>query len=155
MKHLYINVDLSSRTDKKISRKINDIELMIWKYVKTDAKKKGIDLCFFYGKSNQCFCLIALRSTQTFADVVSSLGNEIKYFEKERESLNNPLSDAKSDELDSEKTDRIKWKKDVYAMEVSESVLESICFNTESYFQCDKNKVSQYLIQYSFDEMMN
>lgn len=152
MKHLNINVDLSSSTEKKISREINDIELMIWKYVKNDAKKKGIDLCFFYGKSNQCFCLIALRNSQTFEAVVSSLGNEIKHFNHDNEILN------KSDtlyEFDVEKTDIIRWKKDIYAMEVSESVLESICYNTENYFQCDKNKANEYLIQYSFDEMMN
>ena len=98
MPHLSINIHLFCSKEKKTSANdLTGIEQTIWDCIQNKAKKKGIILNFFYGTSNQLFCIITLKTNQTIPKVIDGL-NKIKaeiesnkFISNSQFSLNSPF----------------------------------------------------------------
>lgn len=148
MPHLNVNVDLFNYEENNISSEGKfKIQQAICDDVKNNANKQGINLDFFYGSTKQCFCLIVINNEETVQKVM----NRIKRREISNKSSSSLLS------TNSEINNKIEWVIDVYAMEVTESVLDSVCNNVRNQLKINKMNAfednNHHLIQYHFEEL--
>ena len=158
MAHLNVKVSLVTKSENKISH--NDkiqIEQNIWNEVKVKLNKQGVNLDFYYNASNQCFCLIALKNEETVQKVINSIRKRENNSSKKQEILGKSTSLLGSAFLDEESNNKMEWKRDIYALGVSESVLESVCNYNQNQLVANSLESfemnNQYLIQYLFDKI--
>jgi hypothetical protein len=150
MPHLNVNVDLFNYEENNISSEGKfKIQQAIWDDVKNNANKQGINLDFFYGSTKQCFCLIVINNEETVQKVMNRI--------KRREISNKTSSSLLSTNGDCEINNKIEWVIDVYAMEVTESVLDSVCNNVRNQPKINLMNAfednNHHLIQYHFEEL--
>ena len=154
MPHSNINIHLFCSNEKKISKNdIREIEQSIWDDIRNKAKKQGIILDFFYGTSSQLFCIIALKTNQTVQKVIVNLHKKSSFFinnqgvsEKFKSPQLTAIFNTQKNELD--------WKKDIYTIQVSESVFDRITNYNRIEFESNRKKIFKpndaYVVQYSF-----
>ena len=158
MPHLSINIHLICSKEKKTStNELTVIEQTIWDCIQNKAKKKGIILNFFYGTSNQLFCIITLKTNQTMPKVIDGLNKKGGFF------LNNKgVSDKfKSPQLsaifNSKEKYEFDWSKDIYMLEVSDSVYDRISNYNQIKLESNGKKIfgvtDEYVVQYSIGKI--
>ena len=158
MPHLNINIRIVSNAENIISSKITEeIELTIWDCIRNKAKELGIKLDFFYGSSNQRYCIIVLKNDQTVRNVMDSIrGNN--NFCKNKQVVFGESSSTELPVIKDEITNHeLEWESNIYAMKVNDSVFDRISNYAQNELQINNRKTfeteDEYLIQYSFDEI--
>jgi hypothetical protein len=158
MAHINVNLSLVSKLENNISLDgQKEIEKTIWEEVKNNLKKKGVHLDFYYSDSNQCFCLIVLKNGETVLEVMKLIRNKKIYCINKQNILCKKASSLLATFLGGNKHNVMEWKRDVFALGVSDSVLDSVCnYNKDPLQGGSVNEIEvdkQCLVQYVFDEM--
>ena len=156
MPHLNINIRIVSSAENIISSNTTEeIELAIWDCIRNKAKERGIKLDFFYGSSNQRYCIIVLKNNQTVQTVIDSI-REKDHFCVNKQDVFGKSSSAELSDINDEITNyELEWNSNIYAMKVNETVFDRISNYTRNELQINSKKTfetdDEYLIQYSCD----
>ena len=158
MAHSNINIHLFCSNEKKISKNdINGIEQTIWDDIRNKAKKQGVVLDFFYGTSNQLFCIIVLKTNQTFEKVIVNLQKKSSFFINNKGVSGKFKSPQLAAIFNTQENNEFDWKKDIYTTQVSESVFDSVINYNRIQLEIEKKELfnvnDAYLVQYSFDKV--
>lgn len=158
MTHINVNLSLVSKLENIISPdgKI-EIEKTIWEEVKNKLNKEGVNLDFYYSENNQCFCLIVLKNEETVLDIMNLIRNKKIYCHDKQHVLCKTASSLLATFLGGNRYNVMEWKRDVFALGVSDSVLDSVCnYNKDPVQRASINEIevnNQCLVQYVFDEI--
>jgi len=150
MPHLNIHIHIVSNSENKISSDLTkEIEITIWNYIRNKAKDQGIKLDFYYGSSNQRYCIIVLKNDQTVQKVMNRITEKDKFHINKQEVFDESFSNEGSANHEME------WQSNIYAMKVNDSVFDRISNYTQNQLQINSRKQfeandEEYLIQYSF-----
>jgi REP element-mobilizing transposase RayT len=158
MPHSKINIHLFCSNEKKISNNdIRGIEENVWDDIRNKAKKQGIILDFFYGSSNQLFCLIALKTNQTIQKIIVNLNKKSSFFINKNGVSDKFSSPQLSAIFNSDTNNEFDWDKDIFTMQVSESVFDRISNYNRIELESKRKKTYKvndaYVVQYSFDKV--
>lgn len=158
MSHINVNLSLVSKLENQISPDGKlEIEKTIWEEIKNQLKKKGVDLDFYYSDTNQCFFLIVLKNDQTVLEVMNLIKNKKIYCPNEHNVLCKAASLLLDSFLGEKRVTVMEWQRDVFAMGVSESVQDSVCYYNKDPLEREGLKKmevkKQCLVQYVFDEI--
>ena len=158
MPHLSINIHLFCSKEKKTSANdLTGIEQTIWDCIQNKAKKKGIILNFFYGTSNQLFCIITLKTNQTIPKVIDSLNKKGGFFLNNKGVSDKLKSPQLSAIFNSEEKYEFDWNKDIYMLEVSNSVYDRISNYNQIKLESNGKKIfgvtDEYVVQYSIGKI--
>jgi hypothetical protein len=158
MPHSNINIHLFCSNEKNISKKdIRVIEQTIWDDIRNKAKKEGIIVDFFYGISNQLFCVIALKTNQTLEKVIFNLQKKSSFFINSQGVTNKFKSPQLAGIFNTQENNEFDWIKDIYTTQVSDSVFYSIGDYNRIRLESEKKELfkvnNTFVVQYSFDKV--
>jgi len=157
MPHLNINIRIVSNLVNKISHNVTkEIEQTIWDCIRNKALEQGIKLDFYYGSSNQRYCIIVLREDQTVQKVMNRIRDDDNFY-MNKKNIFGKNAYIEPSAINGETTNyELEWKSNIYAMNVNDSVFERISNYTRNQLQINNDKTfetidDECLIQYSFD----